>query len=182
MTYIQLLSEVCWKKTKERNPLQHIPQLFIQTLKTVSRSSECYSRDCYGSWHQQKALQATKDQGLSPSHAGITTSSHVAVPSQTWTEWLLPAQMMKACRQMLCQMYSGPSLQWAARDPPFPSLTLACCRMAWAWASCAETIGPLEPASPPPLKRNWWEQGREQVTGCCHSMQALLLHSSVQHD
>lgn len=43
-------------------------------------------------------------------------------------------------------------------------------------------MGPLEPASPPPLKRNWWEQGREQVTACCHSMQALLLHSSVQHD
>lgn len=29
------------------------------------------------------ALQAMKDQGLSPNRVGITTSSHVAVPSQT---------------------------------------------------------------------------------------------------
>lgn len=44
------------------------------------------------------------------------------------------------------------------RHSQLPPLTLACCRMAWACASWADTRGPLEPASPPPLKRNWWEK------------------------
>lgn len=37
--------------------------------------------------------------------------------------------------------------------------------MAWACASWADTMGPLEPASPPPLKRNWWEKGARSKSG-----------------
>lgn len=56
------------------------------------------------------------------------------------------------------QSDTGP-LQLRAGLPPSPPpgpapLTLACWRMAWAWDSWAETMGPLEPASPPPPKRN----------------------------
>lgn len=56
----------------------------------------------------------------------------------------------------------GAGIPRASRPPSrggaAPTFLLACCRMAWACASWADTRGPLEPASPPPLKRNWWEK------------------------
>lgn len=122
---------------------------------------------------------STCGRGPEVPHKALLPRPYLGTWSSVWARnlrtlfglpWCSPGPPAGHRQWMLLQSPEAPTGEQCTSQekvvPPtpgsVPALTRACCRMAWAWDSWAETMGPLEPASPPPPKRNC--RVRQRVT------------------